>query len=69
MYNMLAKLQIFKIHTHSCFCKERKCYLIGTYKLKGQGCDKFYTEQTGIPNSMIKFSLSMLQKHIGGLEV
>jgi len=57
---MLAKLKIFKIHKHSCFYKESKCYLIGTYTMKGQGCDKFYTEQMGITNSMIKFSLSAL---------
>ena len=57
---MLTKLQIFKIHTHTCFYKESKCYSVGTYTLKGQGCDKFHTEQIDITNSTIKFSLSML---------
>jgi hypothetical protein len=61
---MPAKLQIFIIHTHSCFYKERKCYSVGTYPLNGQGCDKFYTEQTGITNSTINSSLSALWRHM-----
>ena len=52
--HMLAKLQIFKIHTHSCFYEASKCHSIGTYTLKGQGCEKFYTEQVGVTNSMMK---------------
>ena len=39
----LPKLQIFKIHTHSCF-NESKCYSTGTYTLKGQGCEKSTTK-------------------------
>jgi len=42
---MLAKLQIFKIHTHSGVCNESKCYSSATYPLKGQGYDIFYTGQ------------------------
>ena len=42
---MLAKIQIFKIHTHTSIYKQSKCYSSGTYALKGQGCNKFYTEQ------------------------
>ena len=44
---MLPKLQIFKIHTHTSLYKVSKCYSNGAYTLKGQGCDKFCTEQTG----------------------
>jgi len=62
----LAKLQIFKIHTQSCFYEASKCYSIGTYTLKGQGCDKFYTEQAGITNSMIKvFHINIVMAYKG----
>ena len=40
---MLPKLQIFKIHTHPCF-NESKCYSVGTYTLKGQGCETSTTK-------------------------
>lgn len=42
----LAKVQIFKIHTNSRSHKQSRCYSSGTYTLKCQGCDKFYTLQT-----------------------
>jgi len=34
---MLAELQTFKIHKHTCFYKHSKCYSSGAYALKGQG--------------------------------
>jgi hypothetical protein len=43
----LAKIQIFKINSHTCFYKQSKYY---SYALKDQGCDNFYTEQTGTTN-------------------
>jgi len=48
--HMLAKLQMFKIHMHTCSYKASECYSSGTHPLKGWGCDKFYTEQTGTTN-------------------
>ena len=41
--NMLAmaRAQIFKIHKHSCFHKQSKCYSSGTHPLKYQGSDIF----------------------------
>ena len=64
---MMAKVQIFKMHTYSCPHKHNKCYSSSTYQLKCHGCDLLKTGQ--IQQIKVRFCLSMSWRHIQGAGV